>query len=64
MFQNKTNLQRWLFVWMVERAGNKKYVAYFFLLFDKFKTHKKSKYSFSQRRDPGAYIRHKLLGFL
>ena len=25
MFQNKTKLQRLVFVWMVERAGNNKY---------------------------------------
>ena len=63
MFQNITKLQRGVFVWMVERAGNNKYV--FSSSFSPSLNAKKiSKYSYSQRRDPGAYIRHKLLGFL
>ena len=33
MFQNKTKLRRWVFVWMVERAGNNNFVAYFLLPF-------------------------------
>ena len=28
MFQNKTKYQRGVFVWMVERAGNNKYVFF------------------------------------
>ena len=57
-----TKLQRGVFVRLVERELV--IANIFFLPFAKFKTHKKSKCSYSQRRDPGAYIRQKLLGFL
>ena len=48
--QNKTKLQRGVYVWMIKRAGNNKY---FFFPFAKFKTHKNLSIPIV-----GAYIRH------